>query len=332
MADSPDLLTGVPLATVDEFWIPGIGSVDIVGVGPDGSITIVECKLRANPEIRREVVGQVLAYAGGLWKMSYDDFAAGWAARSHGKGTLAEMVAAASAQEIVDDELRLAVSACLAAGTFSLIIAVDEITEELKRVVEYLNIATRADVTVLAMELQYLKDGPLEILIPRTYGQSLGEAKRSASTTGVKWDLESFGREVEKLSDADRSVIGRLLEHGKTYGDHPWFGEAQTPGMSYYYRVNGQRVSLFQIYLKSTGPTVAVSVGGVASAKTLGPQRALEFLSGLRAIPEIAPSVAHLNADNLNRYPPIPITQLEGPGVIEKFLSVIDSVRLSAVG
>ena len=43
---SPDLLTGEDLATVDEFWIPGIGSVDIVGIAADGSLTIVECKLR----------------------------------------------------------------------------------------------------------------------------------------------------------------------------------------------------------------------------------------------------------------------------------------------
>ena len=46
VAESPDLLTGQDLATVDEFWIPDIGYVDIVGVGADGAITVVECKLR----------------------------------------------------------------------------------------------------------------------------------------------------------------------------------------------------------------------------------------------------------------------------------------------
>src|SRR5690348_4202607 len=74
VVQSPDLLTGQALATVDEFWIPDVGSVDIVGVGADGAINIVECKLRANPEIRREVVGQLLAYSGGLWQMPYEQF------------------------------------------------------------------------------------------------------------------------------------------------------------------------------------------------------------------------------------------------------------------
>lgn len=63
---SPDLLTGEKLATADEFPIPEIGRVDIVGVGAEGAITVVERKLQANPEIRRQVMGQMTAYAGFL--------------------------------------------------------------------------------------------------------------------------------------------------------------------------------------------------------------------------------------------------------------------------
>src|SRR4051794_37006451 len=75
--ESPSLLPGVSdLAIVEEFWIPGVGSADLVGIGAAAEVVVVECKLRANPQIRREVIGQVLAYAGGLWKMSYDLFAA----------------------------------------------------------------------------------------------------------------------------------------------------------------------------------------------------------------------------------------------------------------
>jgi hypothetical protein len=74
---SPSLLPGgEALAIADEFWVPDVGSVDLVGVSAAGDIALVECKLRANPEIRREVVGQVLAYAGGLWRMTCDDFTA----------------------------------------------------------------------------------------------------------------------------------------------------------------------------------------------------------------------------------------------------------------
>lgn len=45
-----------------EFNIPGIGLVDLVCVDDQDTLTIIECKLAANPQIRREVVGQIIAY------------------------------------------------------------------------------------------------------------------------------------------------------------------------------------------------------------------------------------------------------------------------------
>src|SRR4051794_20567860 len=125
VAESPDLLTGQDLATVPEFWIPDIGSVDIVGVAANGAITVVECKLRANPEIRREVVGQVLAYAGGLWQMAYDDFASTWSARA-GRSLLDHVTDKTGATE--PDQIRAGVEASLRSGEFTLVIVVDEIT------------------------------------------------------------------------------------------------------------------------------------------------------------------------------------------------------------
>ena len=58
-----------PSAVVDEFWVPEAGTVDLLVVDRTGGLPLVECKLRANPGIRREVVGQILAYAGGLSHM-----------------------------------------------------------------------------------------------------------------------------------------------------------------------------------------------------------------------------------------------------------------------
>jgi hypothetical protein len=110
---SPSLLPGGDqLAVVDELWIPDVGSVDLVGVGADGKLVIVECKLRANPQIRREVVGQIFAYAGGLWKMGYDAFASAFTSRA---GTsLVAAVTAASDSEVDEAILREAVGRNLA--------------------------------------------------------------------------------------------------------------------------------------------------------------------------------------------------------------------------
>src|SRR5665811_3934 len=48
-------------------------SLDLLAISPKGHIAVIETKLTKNPEIRREVVGQVLSYASSLWKMRYLD-------------------------------------------------------------------------------------------------------------------------------------------------------------------------------------------------------------------------------------------------------------------
>src|SRR5215213_1750679 len=70
LAESPDLLPGAsPERMVVARQVQtGAGPADLVGVGLDGSLLLVECKLRANPEIRRAVVGQLFAYASSLWR------------------------------------------------------------------------------------------------------------------------------------------------------------------------------------------------------------------------------------------------------------------------
>lgn len=151
---------------------PGAGSVDLLGVGLDGSITLVECKLKKNPEIRREVVGQVLAYAGGLWRTSYEDFAARYASRA-GMSLIEHLQQ--TTEQVVEDEdaLRAALHERLRSGAFRLVIAVDEITDELKFVVEWLNGHTAAGVQVIALEAEYVKDAGVEVLVPRFYGETV---------------------------------------------------------------------------------------------------------------------------------------------------------------
>src|SRR4051812_37435862 len=77
LAETPSLLPGVdegPAAAAKEMPISGAGSADVVIVDASGDITVVECKLRANPEIRRRVVGQLFAYASAIWRMSFARF------------------------------------------------------------------------------------------------------------------------------------------------------------------------------------------------------------------------------------------------------------------
>ena len=70
LATSPELLPAVSASSlvVARQVQTGVGPVDLLGIGVDGSVVVVECKLHANPEIRRAVVGQLFAYASAIWQ------------------------------------------------------------------------------------------------------------------------------------------------------------------------------------------------------------------------------------------------------------------------
>ncbi len=208
---------------------PGAGSVDLLGVGLDGSITLVECKLKKNPEIRREVVGQVLAYAGGLWRTSYEDFAARYASRA-GMSLIEHLQQ--TTEQVVEDEdaLRAALHERLRSGAFRLVIAVDEITDELKFVVEWLNGHTAAGVQVIALEAEYVKDAGVEVLVPRFYGETV----KKDGPVVVKQTEGDMVAAIEALRDpAVRQVFQRLLQPSTTGGitahREPWACRTGTP-------------------------------------------------------------------------------------------------------
>jgi hypothetical protein len=216
-----------------------------VGVDAHGRLTLVECKLKANPEIRRAVIGQILVYAGGLWRMSYDDFAAGFAARAG--QSLESAVAKAIGDELDEEQFRKAVTRSLTAGGFRLVIALDAITAELKRIVEYFNEHTSSSVQVLALEVTYTKDGDIEVLAPDVYGQESAARKPALSS----WTVERFAEQVrERATEPVRAFIEQLLAHGGQRGHHPVYGSGVEPAVAYHYALEGQPVSVWAVELE----------------------------------------------------------------------------------
>jgi hypothetical protein len=139
---SPEVLpgaTGSPLLVANEVELP-VGPIDLVGIALDGTIYLIECKLRANPEIRRHVIGQILAYASSAHQMAFEAFRRTFEART--KRDLVESMRSIAETGSVDfdgDRFVEALHGNLVAGRFHLVVAVDEITDELKHTIEYLN-------------------------------------------------------------------------------------------------------------------------------------------------------------------------------------------------
>jgi len=192
LATAPDLLpgaeTGLPLAIAREFPV-STGRIDILGVDVDGEITLCECKLATNPGIRREVVGQVLEYASVLKGVGLADFAARFEART--KIPLWDAVEGIAGEGFDREAFDQRVAENLAAGRFRLVIVVDRISDALPDTILFLN--DHLDRAVLALELAYLRDGDVEMILPRVFGAESAERKRTSRS--------------ETVADADTVIV-----------------------------------------------------------------------------------------------------------------------------
>lgn len=226
----PTLLPGVGerCAAVAEFPVRGVGSLDVLAIDQGGSITLVECKLRSNPEIRRQVVGQALAYAAGLWRSTLPALEASWSARHRRRRTLVQSVLGEDHPQEEADALRTMCSDALRDGRFSLVFAVDAITDELRLIVEYLNAHTSTDLGVLALELGYAREGDLEIAVPRVFGAELAEAR---TRRRAKWTEDDVIGALHAASPRASASVRRILDHFRDRSRF-YFGEGRFPSVT----------------------------------------------------------------------------------------------------
>lgn len=120
------------------------GFVDNLLITPEGNIALVECKLWRNPQVKREVVAQIVDYAKDLSKWTYEKlqdvvcrlhFAGSGKGEPHG---LYERVAAEGESEIDEAAFVDAVSRNLRLGRFLLLIVGDGIQEGVESMAAYL--------------------------------------------------------------------------------------------------------------------------------------------------------------------------------------------------
>jgi hypothetical protein len=206
-----------PVVMVDEFPVSignTYGFVDLVGVSAAGSITIVECKLEKNPDIKRRLVGQLIEYAAALWGVSYEGFDALWQAverpammtdeqwEERKRPPLEEDIANALGGDPSFDRgvFRAAVAENLQAGRFTLVVAVDSITDALERSILYLSEHSGSDARVVALELGYVAHGDVEVLVPRAFGLEAAERRPTPTTPRARgWDTASFDAALREL-------------------------------------------------------------------------------------------------------------------------------------
>lgn len=211
-----------PRLFIKEAGLPGSGNTDLIGIDEKGGITIIECKLAVNREIRRQVIGQVLEYAAYLWHMSYDQFdnvcrkAEDWADKS-----LAHVIKEKNGEieeGWSEEEFRVNVTSTLEKGDFRLIIAVDALNDELRRIIEFLNSRGEPSPQIHALEIRQFETSELQMLIPELFGYATKTA--GGGTQRGRWDEKSFIANTRDGCEPEiADIVTRLYEFAKYNAD-----------------------------------------------------------------------------------------------------------------
>ena len=189
LVQSPSLLPSPgpgELAVAANFRIGSTASVDLLGVGVDGRIVLVECGRQEGPG-RRPMGGAALAVGAGLWRAPYEEFDRAFAVRA-GVPLLDKVAAIARAGGLGWDEgaFRAGVADNLTAGRFQLILAVDVVSDEVRQVVAYLNAGARPGLAAVALGLRYHAEEGVEILIPTVFrGDGSGDVPADIGRGGA---------------------------------------------------------------------------------------------------------------------------------------------------
>ena len=241
LADEPHRIPHVPPNSRSVQQLSTIhGPLDICVVGSDGSITVVECKLAKNSEHRRQKIGQPIDYAAAIHARGFQSFVEEW--KSRGGESFESFLEPGALQRLEDN---------INSGALNLCLAVDRIDDDLRRLVEYLNIITKDDVGVTALEIAYVKQGNIEILIPTTFGTEIVRAKTSRRNGVTEyWKWEEF---LEQLSsESDREIATDLMNRLKS-PNYPknkiWCGTKPGGGIQFY--IFGEDFPAFYLWMNS---------------------------------------------------------------------------------
>lgn len=222
ISEYPEILPGVvPGSFVCQQFSTSVGPIDLLIINAaDGSITIVECKLAKNQEIRRKIVGQIFDYAASLRKVPFETFKTEWKNKS---GTDLEKTF------FQDNPIAVEVASNLADARFTLVLAVDEMNENLVEMTKYLNEKTNESTKIALLELARHTEGETEILVPQTFGYEEYSGQLSEYSKRPPWESHSYIEWLQVNEPESVPIFEHVLKTLENSG-YLWGGtKSETP-------------------------------------------------------------------------------------------------------
>lgn len=286
LGESPSLISieeiregsGQLVVAIREFPLP-IGSLDLLAFSATGDMTLIECKLASNAEIKRKVIGQALEYGSHLWQMSYDELDQKIQERT--KKSLADLMHDVLGNTDWDEEaFRANVSFSLETGSFILMIVVDEINEDLSRIIRFVNTCGQPAFSFAALEMRRFQSEQTEMLVPRVVGNTQ-KADTVLASGRRRWTETSFFNDAEdRLDPSTIQTITSLYKWSKEHANSIRFGTGSASGsFTFVLEWDGKTGSVFSVY---TGGTITINFGYME--KIFSPEEISSFRQELSRI------------------------------------------------
>jgi hypothetical protein len=220
-------LAGAPRLTILGREVPlGNGYADLVGIEPTGRLAVIEVKLKANPEVRRAVVAQVLSYAAhlhGLDRSELEQQVLSKHMREQGHQSLEAAVEASDQEGTFDSEaFNQGLRESLAQGRFRLVLIVDDAPPELIRLVGYLETVTADKLLIDLITMSAFNVGGSQILVPQRVEaerQRVEQVQPPPPPKPKAWSTpgaDDFEAAIADAPETQHYTLHRLADWAKT--------------------------------------------------------------------------------------------------------------------
>ena len=209
----------------------GNGYADILAVETSGRPAIIEVKLERNPEARKAIVSQIIAYAAFLQGFGIKELEQGPLCRSlddSGHASIYDAVKAEDQEGAVDaDSFTASLQDHLGSGNFRLVLVLDDVPIELEKIVAYLDAITVQSLTIDLITLKVYEVGDAQVALPQRVSPDpsasvpSGGSRPSASRGKLTDGSDVFRASIEETTGETRKAFDELIAWAEGLASFP---------------------------------------------------------------------------------------------------------------